>query len=381
VAFNYRSNKSGLITESTYTKTYKEQIIFFKKTDYIELDNFSASDLTVEEGSKQNGYTALTSQAKVVSQSFLNNQISTIDKIMADKSNDNWSSVVDQIQNNVTGLGKIMNQTTAQGQTQSQYLLNVSQYMGMTTDQLNAKKAQLSALNDGKSRNIILGELGMQSSGYVYASISPMEKVVNENILPYVDKSFLDDADKISRTGAAALKIVDNDHLFAAFVMGADDVLAGQDDAMNMKQKYMGTKDKSKNTAYYQFLVRRVDLLWEYPEVSVEKDGKKYSAYLVNVEQDGDNKIAVVMFKDYVNIFAGDSVLNANVDVQTYTAYKVPKSAITTENNKSYITLLEKDYFPKQVEVKVDKTEGSKAILKASDNPDLSVDMVYKVYP
>lgn len=359
----------------------KTQVYFFKDVDYIDLDNFSASDLVVDEGSKVNGYTALTSQGKVVNQDYLNSQIDTINQIMTDKSYNNWPTVVDDIQNNFSGLGKIKSQIGSDSQKHKTFLINASRYMGLSVDELQQKKDQLTALNDGKTRNIILGELNMQSSGYVYASLNSMEKVINENLLPYIDKSFLDNAGTIDRQNETALKIINNDHLFAAFVMKKDDVLDGQDDALSLKQKYVGTKGSEKNNVYYQYLIKRVDLLWGYPEIAVEKDGKAYNCYLIDIIEDGDYKIPVVIFKDYVNIFASDNITNTNVDIQNFEVYKVPESAITHEGDKTYLTTLEKDYFTNKVEVKVNKEENGKALLKVSDNPQLSVGTSYRVYP
>ena len=54
-----------LLETSEYTNAYKTNFFFFKDIDYIELDDFSAADLTLPEGEKTNGYKTLTQSPKL----------------------------------------------------------------------------------------------------------------------------------------------------------------------------------------------------------------------------------------------------------------------------------------------------------------------------
>ena len=123
-------------------------------------------------------------------------------------------------------------------------------------------------------------------------------------------------------------------------------------------------------------LVRRWNII-----VNEHINNKKYNCYVVNVFKSGNKKIVVVMLKDYISVFANDNILKTDVNVQSFTSYKVPKSAITTQGKNQYLTLLQKGYFRKRVKVKVSRYDGRKAILAVADNPNLSSNSMYCVYP
>ena len=110
--------------------------------------------------------------------------------------------------------------------------------------ELIAKKKTFEALQNTGKRDIILGKLDMLSTGYIYGTVNTMEKVVRESTLPYVDVSFLNDVSKIDQQSESALKIVDNDRLFAAFIVDRDELIGGESQALAMKKKIVGTKGK-----------------------------------------------------------------------------------------------------------------------------------------
>lgn len=349
--------------------------------DYIQLDDFKASDLTVEEGSKVNGYTSLTTTPKVVNQSYLKEQISTIDQIVADKYYDTWNVIVDEIGKNFVGMAKINSQFSGDARDRKSFLLSATRYMGMSAAELDAQKKQLESLNEGQSRQITLSGLSMDSTGYVYAAVNSMEMVISESVLPYVDEEMLGIASKVDQQDTTALKVINGDHIYGAFVVPKDTEIQGEKSMLKLKQKNIGTTGNEKNAAYYKLLVKRVDLLREYPEITIENEGKSYKVYLVDEVTSGENKIAIVMLKDYVNVFANDNIITTDINVQGYEAYTVPRSAITEKEGKTYLTTMERGYFAEPVEVTVARYDGGKAIMPVDDNAALSVGISYKVYP
>ena len=173
-----------LLETSEYTNAYKTNFFFFKDIDYIELDNFSAADLTLPEGEKTNGYKTLTQSPKVVNQNFLKYQTDTIDQIMADKYYNDWPSVINEITANYVGMAKITTQFGQADRQRKEFLVDSVQFMGENQDELNQQKAVYESLNDGQPRDITLSGLQMMGSGYVYTTLNAMEKVVSESALP-----------------------------------------------------------------------------------------------------------------------------------------------------------------------------------------------------
>ncbi|MGL4283054.1 MAG: hypothetical protein ACRCSI_05340, partial [Eubacterium aggregans] len=203
--------------------------------DYIQLDDFKASDLTVEEGSKVNGYTSLTTTPKVVNQSYLKEQISTIDQIVADKYYDTWNVIVDEIGKNLVGMAKINSQFSGDARDRKSFLLSATRYMGMSAAELDAQKKQLESLNDGQSRQITLSGLSMDSTGYVYAAVNSMEMVISESVLPYVDEEMLGMASKVDQQDTTALKVINGDHIYGAFVVPKDTEIQGEKSMLKLK--------------------------------------------------------------------------------------------------------------------------------------------------
>ena len=372
-----------LLETSEYTNAYKTNFFFFKDIDYIELDNFSAADLTLPEGEKTNGYKTLTQSPKVVNQNFLKYQTDTIDQIMADKYYNDWPSVINEITANYVGMAKITTQFGQADRQRKEFLVDSVQFMGENQDELNQQKAVYESLNDGQPRDITLSGLQMMGSGYVYTTLNAMEKVVSESALPYINTNFLKTASKIDKENQTALKIINNDHIFTAFSIPKSEAVEGEEEALDNKEEYMGTRGSEKNTEYYKFLVKRVDQLRYYPTLSFENGQNTYKGYLVDVIDDGDNKIIVMLVKDYVNVFANEIMINTDVNIERFSCFQVPQSAIIKKDGATYVKTLEKGYFEELTPITVYKYDKGMAILKLDDenNKKLSSGTTIKVYP
>ena len=101
---------SMLLDEERYTESVTTDLYFFKNIDYREIDNFQATDLTMAEGEKANGYTSLTSNPKVVNVEYVNEQIQVIDKLIEDEYYNNWSRIVGELVTNYEGMNSITSQ-------------------------------------------------------------------------------------------------------------------------------------------------------------------------------------------------------------------------------------------------------------------------------
>ena len=79
IAFGFiihlRRNATGLLEQSSYVDAVSSEVYFFKHSDYIEINGFSAADLTSSEGSKVNGYSPLTKNKMTVSGDYLSAQL------------------------------------------------------------------------------------------------------------------------------------------------------------------------------------------------------------------------------------------------------------------------------------------------------------------
>ncbi|MBK5243598.1 MAG: hypothetical protein JJE18_00990 [Eubacteriaceae bacterium] len=370
-----------LLEKIQYTESHKTEMYFFKDVDYKVLDEFQTSDITLAEGEKANGYKTLTNTPKVVNTAYINEQIAVIDTIIADKYYNNWGRIVGDVVSNYQGLSSITSQIGETEREQKNFLIESVQYMGQDLATLQKTREDLVNLGGGTPRDINLNDLKMLPSGYVYTTIKPVEKIVDENMLPYVNLAFLKSVSKIDRESETLLKVINNDHVYVAFTISEEKSIMGENKVLALKAEMMGTDDPGINQAYYDFLVKRVDQLYYFPKLRFKYDDKDYSSYFIDEIKEGDQKIIILMIKDYVNDFSNIVVGDGEIYIQDYKAFEIPQSAVFKVDGETKVDTVTKGYFSNPTTVTVEKNIRGKAILKSSENPGLSSGMRIKIYP
>ncbi len=381
-----QKNKEIILEKNIYTNSYNTNFFLFKDIGYVKLQDFSIEDLTIEEGQKSNGYLKLTKEPMALDQNFVSEQIGTIDQTINEKYFENWPAIIDEIKTNYVGMAKVKTQFGQEERDRKLFLVNSVQFMGSDEKSLKEKKKIYEDMQGDKTRNITLSDLHLPASGYVFSTLNNMEKVVSQSALPFINTSFLENASKIERQDETALKVVNNDHIFAAFAMPAEGVISGESEMKKLKDNHLKDYEIANRSDYYRFLVRRVDFLREYPTVNFSTDHYEYSAYFVDVLEDEKNKnekIIVLLIKDYVNVFAKEIMIEPDIYLEQEDAYILPQSCIEKKEDKTYVQVLEKGTFPESYEVDVKTTSKGKAILSLESelNRKLSPGMVIKVYP
>ncbi|MBC3804717.1 hypothetical protein GH808_09775 [Acetobacterium fimetarium] len=370
-----------LLEKEEYTESYKTEMYFFKDIDYRILDSFTASDLSLVEGEKANGYKVLTNTPKAVNVDYLNEQIKVIDTIISEAYYNNWGRIVGDIVTNYQGMTSITSQIGETERERKKFLVESVQYMGLDLNALQAKRQKYVDLLGGQARSITLSDLGMLSSGYVYTSIKPVEKTLDENMLPYINTAFLDSVSKIDQESESLFKVVNNDHVYVAFTIPKNKSIMGEDEVLSLKAEMMGISDNGINQEYYDFLIKRIDQLYYYPELRFEYNKKVYSGYFVDSITEGNQKMIVLMVKDYVNDFSDAVIGDTEIYIQDYNAFKIPKSAVFEEAGDTKINIVTKGYFNESLPVAVEKYSNGDAILKTADNPNLNSGMRISIHP
>lgn len=370
-----------LLDESRYTESEQTNLYFFKSIDYRNIDAFQTSDLTLEEGEKANGYKNLTNNSKTLNADFLKQQINVIDALIKDEYYNNWSRIVGELINNYRGVSSITSQIEDNERDNRSFLIESVQYMGFSLEELQNKRQEYFNLVEEKTRPISLNNLYMHSSGYIYTSIKPIEKVLNQEMLPYVTGNFLDTVRKIDQQAFTQLKVINNDHIFIAFTIDKEKEIMGEAEMFELKEEIMGTTDKGINNAYYQFLIRRIDQLLYYPELRFNYKNKEYTSYLVDEFEDGNQKIVILMLKDYVNDFSNVVIAEGDIYIQDYDAFVIPKSAIYEKDDTTMLQSVSKGYFNDPLPVEIEKYNRRDAILKVSNNPALSSGTRIRIHP
>ena len=373
----YRRGAKAFVSAETYHYTVGTRLYEFKTVDYVVVNGLSGIK-TVKNGTKVNGYTPLTSSPGVVNTHYLQNQIDTLSKMETDQTYNNRHETAESVIDRLGSLTREKGQDTSFND--DTFKMNVARYLPYDAAKIKAKREQLSALNDGKPRQIVLHDLGMLASGFYYDNISGYDKVVNENLLPYLSMDCLRQLNTTDRSTEAAVCIIGNDRIYAAFDIGSAETLISEGDVKALKKSYFGDDTNQKSEDYYKFLSERADVIYQFPEVTIHKNGKDYKAYLIDVVEDGSARIGVVVIKDYLEDFAVDSVFNANIDIDNYRVYRIPRTAVFERGGKSYIRVIEKDFFEREQEIHIKKTDGNDALLEPEENPDLPTGTPYRKY-
>ena len=128
-----------------------------------------------------------------------------------------------------------------------------------------------------------------------------------------------------------------------------------------------------KEGGYYNFLFQRIDLLNNFPELTVTfEENMPVKGYFVDVIQEGGDKILIVAVRKDISYFNDKTITNADLHLETSSCYAVPVSSIVETENGSYITVVSNySLYTEVIPVSVYKTEGDTALLKVSENPDL----------
>ncbi|MGI6109818.1 MAG: hypothetical protein ACOYB8_08295 [Eubacteriaceae bacterium] len=374
IAGYWRASQKQILENEQYTDPVSTELYFFKDCGFMELDGFKASDLSCTAGTKMSSYQTLTNSQMTISSDYVQTRISTIDSLISGHYYEDWNQLASGMDNTFTSIGGLDKDKS----NQKSFLLQAAQYCGQTQAALQSEKTTLASLNTSTAADVTLQKLGMMNTGYVYPYITQYEQGASEAVLGQLSLNLLKDMDALSSEQTAGIKVVSNDHLYAVCVVSSDVDVQGEDSMQKLKDKNAsGLSDED----YYDYLVSRVDMLRQYPELSFEYNRKSYSAYLVNTKTEDNKKILVLMIKDYIHDFLQDDKHTASLNVQSFNAWVLPQSAIIRQDGKTYVQSIEKGYFKEQVEVKVNRYDSGKAILKVSENDSLKNGLSIKIFP
>ena len=370
----WSASQRQILETEKYTDPVSVQFYFFKDTGFLEVDDFTASDLNCDPGTKMNSYQSLTKQPMTISASYVQTQTETIDTLISGHYYEDWSLLSDGMDDTFTSVSAISRDNV----NKKNFLLQAAQYCGETQTELQAQKTTYAGLNTASAGEITLDKIATMNTGYIYPYITQYEQGASQAMLGQLDLNLLKDLDSLGSDQTAGIKSVSNDHLYAVCVV--DDTVSVQGEEGMKKLKDTNAQGMSDDD-YYEYLVSRVDMLRQYPELSFEYNKKSYTAYFVNEKTEEGKKIIVLMIKDKIADFVTDDKHSATLNVQSFNAWIVPQSAIIRQDGKTYLRTEEKGYFTEQIEVTVDRYDGGKAVLKKADNSGLKNGLTIKVFP
>lgn len=366
----YRSNLSFILREEDYLNSQSSQIYFLRDSTYFLIDDFTEGDLAYPVGTKVSGYNILTNSPMTINQDYLNSQIASINALIAGKYYEDWGRYSQELQNTVNDV--FTNNSTLD------FFKDSARYSLNSLETLHQIQNKLQSLNTGRPIELTLNNISLMATGFVASTVSEYDKIAGEVILSHIDDNTLSSLDKLSTNNETALRIINNDHCYALATVNKNITVQGEAQTIELKNQYSQDITISE---YYKMLISRIDRLRLYPTISFNYNNQTFSAYLVNIIENEEEKICVLMIKEYIQDLTEVERTNCTLNTQNYRAFVIPKSSIIEKDDKTYVQLLQKGYFVKEVEVNVDLYDDGKAILRSRDNPDLSSGTTIKTYP
>lgn len=371
IAGFYRSNQSKILQQEEYLNSVPSQLYFLRDSDYLEINDFSSADLSVPEGTKVNGYDVLTTHDMIINSEYLASQLNGLNTLIANNTFENWDAYSLELQN-------ALSSNSLFSPADFSYFKETARYFPEKREDLENDINLLNSLNTGQPVNLTLNRFGIMRTGFIYSTISDYDILASEAVLGSVSHKMIEGINTLSTEDSSALRIINNDHCFIITEVDAQTLIQGESEALELKGEFKG--DLS-NAEYYNMLITRVDRLRYYPSISFIHNDQSYPAYLVDVVEDDNKKILVIMAKEYLSELSSFDKLNCELNTQDYRAWVIPQSAIIKRDDQNFVELLEKGYFTQEIEVNVNLYDKGKAILRVSDNPNLSDGMTIKEYP
>lgn len=367
----YRSNLNYILNQEDYLNSTSSQIFLLHDSKFYEINDFSQEDLSFPVGTKVSGYNELLTKPMTINQDFINGQIAAINALIAGRYYENWDNYSVELQNS---LGSIFNNNDSQ----VDFFKDSSCYSPSSLEDLQLMLQKLQEINTGKPIEVTLNNVSLMKTGFLMDTANEYDKLANEAILGNINNSTFDFLSKLSTDNSRELKVINNDHCFAIVSINGETLIQGESKVQELKNEYSAGIT---NSQYYNMLIERVDRLRLYPQISFTYNDKQYPVYLVDVLEDSNKKNLVLMIKDYNQDLTSNNKINCLLNTQDYPAYVVPRSAIISKDNTTYIQVLKKGYFTREIEVKVSLYDKGKAILRVSENPDLESGTTIKLYP
>lgn len=364
-ALAWRSQRTMILKQQDYKISQTVSLSFYKDEKFMELDDFKTADLSVTQGTKAASYQPLTSTPFQMSQSYIDQKIGAINTLMDAHYYEKWDQYKADMLKAYSQSG-LMND---ERKNQKRFFVLSAEYIGMNKKDLEAELTKLKNLNTKDKVEVTLDNLGDMPAGYVFGSFSDFNMITCEPVVDLIDQQVMNIFSQVSTDTRPGIREVSNDHMMAVFSVEKNTYVQAEKSALKLKNE---NSEGMSISEYYSFLENRVDLLRQYPLIQFQTDQKSYEGYLINVIEDGDQKLMILMMKNGIGDFLDINQKNVKVDLVNFMAWVVPKSAIIHKDGKTYIMIINRDHFEEQVEVQVSNYNGSKAALSVSENSQYS---------
>jgi hypothetical protein len=265
--------------------------------------------------------------------------------------------------------------------------MNLLAYADLGEEKLSQKRASVSARASESTVGKTLSRLGGAFSGYLYYGSDGFEPLLTlENLEALVDvpQEDLSEMAELMKTDQRTVKVVNDDTGYMMVSIPEDTLLDLIAKVDTQKAAIRENMEDPSLLAYLDRLNRRVDLLRSMPTIGFILEEEEYTASVVEVlkPSQGEGHVLLLQLKDRLT---GEFLKRRSMEIKLVTydneGYVVPKKSLFEKDGKTYMTVMNKGYLRKNLEVHISATEGDQVFLSRRDNEEITEGTQLIVHP
>lgn len=393
----FHSDDTLILHPENYIDKVSSESFIFTENEYIDLGANEKVNYDVKEGQKVGANTILSKDYKLQTNKYINQAIDVIDFRLSHKTYSNRDAyfselakleqqVIDSEQEykdikDSTNTVKVKQakENYTRLKNKKQMMQKSSKFMFADKATLKKVKSELKSKLSDKKKSLTISNLNFSFTGNIFFSRTGYEEVLNTNILANLNSDYIDYLKKYSKDNTARdgsiIKIVNNNCIYVCAVVDKDEYIEGEETAKEYRNIVKKNHSIKTDSAYYDYLLTRMDLLVTYPVNEFEtKNNDKLSGYIINsFDYHNDKKVIVICVKKQLNKLVGLDITNIKLYANQTQVYSIPKSAVIEKDKKKYVYIMNNGNFKELIEIKVwkDSLLGD-TYIKANENEKIT---------
>jgi hypothetical protein len=212
----------------------------------------------------------------------------------------------------------------------------------------------------------------------------PLLTLENLEALVDVPQEDLSEMAELMKTDQRTVKVVNDDTGYMMVSIPEDTLLDLIAKVDTQKAAIRENMEDPSLLAYLDRLNRRVDLLRSMPTIGFILEEEEYTASVVEVlkPSQGEGHVLLLQLKDRLT---GEFLKRRSMEIKLVTydneGYVVPKKSLFEKDGKTYMTVMNKGYLRKNLEVHISATEGDQVFLSRRDNEEITEGTQLIVHP
>ncbi|MBR6801603.1 MAG: hypothetical protein IKM61_07625 [Eubacteriaceae bacterium] len=386
--------KTVILRSETVFISEPARLYTFKDEDHTKITTSNPINITVQEGTSLSATDLISDNYRLRSKAFIEEKIDSVSFMIDNPSiNTKWE-VYEKIiltRDDINALTenlmteedenqrKILEKRINELKSYENMLRGATQFILTPLSEMYNIRYRYNTMLENDTLPLNMYNLNFAVFGYVYFNTDGYEDVMNLISLEGADSelfSYLESykpEPEETKDNTYIIRSTARDRAIIAALVDKKTVIPSEDRAKNRKSDIINRYNTDQSGGYYSYLFDRIDLLINFPQISVKStDGDILTGYLVDVIDAGDKKAAVIAFRSDIPRLEGMRIENGELQTESFRAFVLNKSSIVEKDGKTYIIRLRGGSAKEALEVTVDRYTDKTAILRASRNPTLT---------